>query len=157
MKRLGVLLLAMCRTLYCLVFLFWSFCSVDIAFVNIRRAALAHVVDRGAIGTSTIFPIYAAVFGIAWWTILRGKPTSKRWAIAANLFLIFFYLPVEFLALIFWGWRGLWDWREGLRDELEWWPFILIGIFGIIIFSIPYHGWRRDHLDEMARSTPTTS
>jgi hypothetical protein len=28
-----------------------------------------------------------------------------------------------------------------LRSELNLWPLILFGIFGIIIFSIPYHGW----------------
>jgi len=136
MKRVGVLLLATCRSVYCWMFLFWSLGSVDMAFINIRRVVRTHFVDKGAIGTSTIFPIYSVVFGIAWWMIVRGKPASKRWAVAANLILIFFYLP-----LVFWGWRGV------LEDELNWWPVILMGIFGIIIFGIPYHGWRRDHLD----------
>jgi hypothetical protein len=145
MKRLGVLLLAVCRAIYCWMFLVWSLVSVDIAFVNIRRAARAHLVDKGVIATSTIFPTYSIVFGIAWWMILRGKPTSERWAIAANLILIFFYLP-----LVFWGWRAV------LEDELDLWPVVLAGIFGIIIFSIRYHGWRRDHLDEAVRPTLTT-
>ncbi len=131
MMRLAVLLLAICRTLYCWMFLFWSLGSIDIVFINLHRAARTHLVDKGAIATSTIFPIYAVVFAIGWWMVLRGNPVSKRWAIAANLILILFYLPT-----VFWGWRGV------LKDELEWWPVILIGIFGIIVFSIPYHGWR---------------
>lgn len=128
---LGMPLLALCRTVYCWMFLFWSLGSVDIVFINIRRMARTHLVDKGIIATSTIFPIYSVVFGIAWWMVLGGKPALRRWAIAANLILIFFYLP-----LVFWDWRGV------LNLELNWWAVILIGIFGIIIFSIPYHGWR---------------
>jgi hypothetical protein len=79
-----------------------------------------------------IIAIYSIVFGIAWWMIFRGKPALKQWAIAANLIIIFTYVP----ALISWNWRGV------LKDELQWWPAILLGIFGIIIFSIPYHGRR---------------
>jgi phosphoglycerol transferase MdoB-like AlkP superfamily enzyme len=63
--------------------------------------------------------------------ILRAKPDLERWALAANLILILFFLPFGFL-----GWR----WRVFLNNEHNWWPEILIGIFGIIVFSIPYHG-----------------
>jgi hypothetical protein len=131
MKRIGVLLLAICRTVYCYVFLFWSLLSVYIVSIGIRHMARTHLVDKGAFVTSTIFTIYSVVFGIAWWMIVRGKPTLKRWAITANLILIFTYFP-----LVFWDWRGV------LKDELDSWRGILIGIFGIIVFSIPYHGWR---------------
>jgi len=146
MVRLGVLLLAICRVVYCWMFLVWSLGSIYMVSINIRRVMRTHLIDKGAIGTSTIFPIYSVVFGIAWWMIVRGKPALKRWAIAANLILIFFYVPTLVAG----------DWRGVLRDELESWAVILIGIFGIIIFSIPYHGWRRNHLDEEVRSTSRT-
>jgi hypothetical protein len=129
MRQLGVLLLAICRTVYCWLFLLWSVGSVYMVSINILRLARMHSADKGAIVSSTLFTIYFVVFGIAWWMVLRGKPVLKRWAITANLILIFFYVP-----LIFWGWRGV------LTDELRWWPIVLIGIFGIIIFSIPYGG-----------------
>jgi hypothetical protein len=41
-----------------------------------------------------------------------------------------------------------------LKDELNWWPVIIIGVFGIIIFGIPFHRGKRDHFDGVLRSTP---
>jgi hypothetical protein len=131
MKRLGVLLLAIGRTVYCWMFLFWSLGSAYMVSINIRRLVLTHVADEGALVSSTLFTIYSVVFGIAWCMIVRGNPALRRWAIAANLILIFFYVP-----LALWGWRGV------LKDELNSWPVILIGILGTVIFTIPYHGWR---------------
>ena len=110
--------------------LLWSLGSAYIVCINIRHLVRART-DRGAIVTSALFTIYSVAFGVAWWMILRGKPALKRWATAANLVLIFLYLPVVF-----------WDWRGVLKDELRWWPVVLIGIFGIVIFSIPYRGWQ---------------
>lgn len=136
MKRLGVLLLAMCRTVYCWMFFFWSVGSLYMASAEVRRLAQTHFVDIGAIAVGTTFAIYTVVFGVAWWMVARGHRSLKRWAVAANLILIFFYIPVTF-----------WDWRGVLKDEVNWWPVILVGIFGMIIFSIPYHGLRRDRLD----------
>ena len=134
MKRLGMLLLAICRTVYCWMFLLWSLGSIYVVFINIRRLARTHLVEKGAIGTSIIFTIYFVVFGVAWWMLLRSKSALRLWAIAANLIFIFTYAPTLVAG----------DWRGVLRDEIEWWPVILVGIFGIIIFCIPYHGWRRD-------------
>jgi hypothetical protein len=100
--------------------------------MNIPNLARTHLVDRGEIVTDITFTIYSIVFGIAWWMIVRGKPALRRWVIAANLILIFTFVP----ALLTKDWRGV------LKLERDWWPVILIGIFGMIIFSIPYHGWR---------------
>jgi hypothetical protein len=130
--RFGVLLLAVCRTAYCWLFFAWSLGSAYMFSVTIRRTMRAHSASSGDIAMYTIFALYSVVFGIAWWMIFRGKPTLKGWAIAANLILVFFFLPT-----VFWGWRGV------LASELGWGPEILVGICGIVIFSIPYHGWRR--------------
>jgi hypothetical protein len=131
MKRLGVVLLAICRTAYCWLFLIWSLGSVYMVSINIRHLARTQLIDKGPIISSPTFAIYSVVFGMAWWMILRGKPELKRWAIAANLVLILFDFPFVF-----------WNWRAVLKFERDWWPEILIGIFGIIVFSIPYHGWK---------------
>jgi len=137
MIRLGALLLAVCRTVYCWMFFGWSIGSVYIVTLNIHKLLRTHLVGRAtvaAIVTSTIFIIYSVIFGVAWWMVLRSSPALKRWAISANLVLIFFYFPE-----VFWGWHGI------MKYELEWWPVILLGIIGIIIFSIPYHGWRGNY------------
>ena len=39
--------------------------------------------------TDMTLAIYSVVWGIAWWMILRGKSELKRWAITANLALVF--------------------------------------------------------------------
>ena len=128
-----MLLHAICRTVYCWMFLIMSFYILHFVYRNILSMLQAHVAERGKIIGSVNMATYAIVFDITWWMFIRGKPALKKWAIAANLICIFIYFP----AAIFW-----WDWRGFLRAERGVWPLILIGIFGIIIFSIPYRGWR---------------
>gem|GEM_PF-4772441 len=130
--RFGAFLLAICRTVYCWLFFIWSLGSAYMFSITARRTMRTHSASSGDIGTYAFLTLYSVVFGIAWWMIVRGKPTLKGWAIAANLILIFFFLPI-----VFWGWRNV------LTLERGWGPEALIGVCGIVIFSIPYHGWRR--------------
>lgn len=133
MKWFGALLAA-CRALYCWMFLLWSLGSVYIVFINIRDLVQTQLSNKGPIATSITFAIYSVVFGTAWWMIVRGKPSLERWALAANLILILLYLPIAF-----------WDWRGALTDELNGWPIEVLGIFGILIFNIPYERVRQAH------------
>src|SRR5579871_4623158 len=132
--RVGALLVAVCRTAYCWIFFTISLSAIYVVATNIMHLARAHSVDKGDMISNLITAIYSIIWGLAWWMIFRGKSASKPWAIAANAVIIFNYLPV----LPFEGWRNF------LRDELAWWPFASFGIVGIIIFSIPYYGWRDD-------------
>lgn len=131
MNWLGVLPLAICRTVYCWFFCFIFCIGIYAASTSILGAVRSHARWNVYYG-HTIIAIYSVVWGMAWWMIFRGKSASKRWAIAANLILIFNYLPA----------LATGTWRDVLKAELAWWPVISIGVFGIIIFSIPYHGWR---------------
>lgn len=140
MKRLGLLLLAICRTLYCWMFFIMSWFMIHTVYSNIRSMLQSHVNERGTIIGSVIMATYAIVFDITWWMFVRGKPALKQWAIAASLICILTYFPTAIV---------VWDFRGFLRAELHLWAVVSIGIFGIIIFSIPYHGWRRDQLDEV--------
>ena len=131
--RIAVLLVAICRTVYCWMFLYWSVTALYVAYTNIQHPAYSPFTETWYY-TYMIMGLYSIILGVAWWMIFRGKPASKRWAIAANLVFILNYVP----GLLFGHWRDV------LKAELEWWPVIaLVGIFGIIIFSIPYHGWRQ--------------
>ena len=132
MMRLAVLLLAICRTLYCWIFFIFSWPGIYVGYTNILRMVRLHRIETVGIYSNIIIAFYSIVFGIAGWMILRGKPASKQWAIAANLVIVFTFVP----ALV----TG--HWRDVLKLELQWWPAILFGMFGIIIFNIPYHGWR---------------
>ena len=133
------LLLGVCRTIYCWMFLIWSIALFDVVFTNIRSSAGADLLvdgDRGDIVSNTTLAVYSVVLAIAWWMVLSGKPALKQWAFAANLNLILNYFPV-----VFWNWRGF------LKAELDWWPVILVGFFGIIVFSLPYRGRRNKSAD----------
>jgi hypothetical protein len=96
------------------------------------RCALQSQIAIKDIIMNCVIMVYSIVFDITWWMFVRGKPALKQWAIAENLICIFIFSPT---AVVYWNWRGF------LRAELGWWPVILIGVFGIIIFSIPYRGW----------------
>jgi hypothetical protein len=148
MKPLGVLLLAICRTVYCWMFFIMSFFMIYSVYASIRSALQTHINEGRSIWGGVNMAAYSIVFDITWWMFVRRKPALKQWAIAANLICILTYLPV---ALVYWNWRSF------LRVELNFWPVILIGIFGIIIFSIPYHGWRLDQLDEVVSTTSRAS
>jgi hypothetical protein len=133
MMGLIALVVATCRTVYCWMFLFWSVIAIYVAYSDIQHSAQTHSVDRSVIFSSTIMAAYSLVLGIAWWMVFRGKAALKRWAIGANLIFILNYLP----ALVIGNWHGV------LEAELEWWPVIFVGVLGIIVFSIPYHGLRK--------------
>jgi hypothetical protein len=130
--RFGVLPLAFCRAAYCWILFVISLAGIYVVCTNTLSLVRTHSAAKGDIFGNTIIGIYSIVWGIAWWMIFRGKPAAHKWAIAANMVIIFNYLP----ALPFEGWRNF------LRDEMAWRYFALFGVFGIIIFSIPYHGWR---------------
>ena len=140
MKWLEVLLLAMCRTAYCWIFFFISCIGIYEACMSILSAVRSHARWNISYGY-TIVAIYSIIWGVAWWMIFRDKLASKRWTIAANLTLIFTYLPA----------LATGSWRDVLKAELAWWPFILFGIIGIIVFSIPYHGWRQKSQVQVSR------
>lgn len=72
---------------------------------------------------------YSAVFGIAWWTIFRGKPAAQRWAIAANCVLILPHLVLLSAA----DWRVLWWFRHSALYSFV----AFFGLLGILLFSLP--------------------
>jgi hypothetical protein len=115
------------------MFLCWALGLMNAVRLNIRDEVFVHGATKASVVLGVTFATYSIVMTIAWWMILRGKPRLKEWAYAANAILIFNYFP---------GLIITWDWRSLLKAELEWWPVILIGLFGNVIFSIPYHGWR---------------
>jgi hypothetical protein len=131
--QFAVLLLAICRTVYCWYFFLTLAGGIYFFYLVIQKSVRIHSVPGGVISGSAGIAIYSVVSGIAWWMVFRGKPASKQWAIAANLIIAFTWLPL----------LASESWRYLLKEELARWPVILFGIFGIIIFSIPYQGWRR--------------
>jgi len=46
---------------------------------------------------SAIIPVTAIIFGIAWWTIWKGKRSARCWGIAASLIFVMISLYVFFI------------------------------------------------------------
>jgi hypothetical protein len=75
-------------------------------------------------------PVQFVVFGAAWWTIWKGKPSARRWGIAASLiYVLIFCLLAYFVYLS----------RSGSSEFLSMsWAILAIGIAGLITFSRAY-------------------
>jgi hypothetical protein len=118
------------RSIYGWAFLANACFSIYGLGIDILRSIVKHsaILTDLAVGAP-----YAAVFGIAWWMIFRGKSASKQWAIAANCLLVLPHLV--FLPLG--NWRAVW-W---FKNEL--FPLMPFGILGILLFSLPYLRWRK--------------
>src|SRR5271170_3878649 len=93
MARLGVLLLAICRTVYCWTFFIMSLFMINYVYSNVRSMLQSHMVTIGIVLSIVMMAAYSIVFDITWWMFVRGKPALKKWAIAANLICILTYFP----------------------------------------------------------------
>jgi hypothetical protein len=73
---------------------------------------------------SPIVPVTAIIFGLAWWTIWKGKRSARCWGIAASLVFVTISLYVFFVIS---------KWVL-CAPEVE----LAIGIVGLIAFSRRY-------------------
>jgi hypothetical protein len=131
-SRAIALPLAICRAIYCWAFLLFACLALHNVFTNIRELLQKHSADTGDIVSNAVLATYTVIFAVAWWKILRGKSALKGWAIAGNSVIVLPFLPI----LVLGGWRSFW------AEERYWLAGNLVGLLGITIFSIPYHGWR---------------
>ena len=68
----------------------------------------------------TISVVMAAISGIAWWTIWKGKSSAKGWAVATSLMYILLFLRQFIIPL-----RPVWGRQVGA---------LFIGIIGLVAF-----------------------
>ena len=83
MNRLGVLLLAIGRSVYCWMFFIMSFFIIHFVYASIRSMLQSHMAEKQSIISSVIMAMYSMVFDITWWMFVRGKPGLKE---GVNLF-----------------------------------------------------------------------
>jgi peptidoglycan biosynthesis protein MviN/MurJ (putative lipid II flippase) len=80
------------------------------AFVTLRNLLIAVLFEV----------VVAAITGITWWTILKGKPSAGGWGIAASLMYILIFLwPIIFSL------RSVWPHHVGA---------LVIGMVGLVAF-----------------------
>lgn len=148
--RFALPMLTICRGAYCSAFFLFAPCGLYVVTTAFLRMARTHSFNLVDIFTWTLMGIYSIVLSIAWWMIFTDKPASKQWAIAANLIIVNPYLPG---VIIGWRWQV---WKGIFNSERDWWPASVIGVVGIIIFSLPYHKWRTELRKQSEHQSVTT-
>jgi len=79
--------------------------------------------------------IVAAICGVAWWTVWKGKRLARAWAIAASVM----NLLILFRSVILSPGQPAWDFHFGA---------LIIGIIGLVAFS-----WRKGSSGDPAGQT----
>jgi hypothetical protein len=97
--------------LSCVVCAWFAFRLVPLA-LHSRYAS--HPVVRAE--SLTIFPIEATIFGVAWWSVWKRKPSAKFWGIAGSLTWILTWLIAY------------------LQFSRFHWVFLACGIAGMVAF-----------------------
>jgi peptidase M50-like protein len=111
-------------------YLGWVFAFTSLVCLQIVISSILHTTHRqstdlalrGLLVETAFLTALAVVFGVAWWTVWKGKPSARGWGIAASLTNILVSLPWVFIS------------RDAWRDL---WVILAIGVAGLVVF------WRR--------------
>ncbi len=111
----------------------WNFVFLSLMCLWIALSYIFQIIHRHinplhlrSLLVPTVLTVLTAVYGAAWWTVWRGKPSGRGWAIAASLTNILFPLSIMVLTRYVRGhFRG---------------HFVLlsVGVAGLIAFSRRY-------------------
>ena len=77
--------------------------------------------------------VQCLVFGAAWWTIWKGRPSARRWGIAASLIYV-----LIFCSLAYFLYLSRSGWSEFRLFLSMFWVILAIGIAGLIAFLRRY-------------------
>lgn len=109
----------------------WVFAFTSLVCLQIEVSSILGTIHRqstflplrGLLAETAFLTVLAVVFGIAWWTVWKGKPSARSWGIAASLTNILVSLPWVFVSRD--AWRHIW-------------VLLAIGVAGLIAFSRRY-------------------
>ena len=83
------------RKYLCWCFAFQSLVILLFPFRRVVYAMHRHhaLLALPSLLNAAFFSVTAAILGVAWWTVWKGRPSARGWGIAASLtyFLIFFH------------------------------------------------------------------
>ena len=116
-------------------YLSWVFAFTSVVCLQIALSSILHTIHPSILHpvhrhyalllfllVPTLFTILAAVFGVAWWTVWKGKPSARGWGIAASLTNILFPLSIMVLT-------------RSVRGHFV---LLAVGVAGLIAFSRRY-------------------
>ena len=119
------------------VFAFTSLVCLQIAVSSILGKIHRHytlLLFRNLL-VPTLFTVQAAIFGVAWWTVWKGKRSARSWGIAASLmYILASLLPVIIFSIISlrYGWRDFGAVSANLGLVAA------VGVAGVVAFARRY-------------------
>lgn len=112
------------------IFLGWIFAfTMPVCIVAATRTILHishrhHIVSFAHIlAFALLFVLLASIFGMAWWTVWKGKITARLWGVGASLI----YILLSLWEIIYLS-RSVWSDFGGM---------LTVGITGIVVFLWP--------------------
>ena len=84
---------------------------------------------------AVFFSVLAVIFGVAWWTVWKGKPSARRWATVASLTFILIFLQRIIIPTRSIQWNHL---GASVPTVIGLLGALAIGIAGPVIFSARY-------------------
>ena len=112
----------------------WIFAATSLLHLTISLRAILYIIryhdtlplPRSMLITASFSVTLATLAGVAWWTVWKGKPSAKGWAISASLMSILLFL-----------------WQFIFPLQPVWYHYrhlgaLFIGIVGLVAFLQPY-------------------
>jgi Peptidase family M50 len=120
------------------VFAFTALVCVRIAFTTTLQTIHGHynlLVLRNLLVllAPAMNAVQCLVFGAAWWTIWKGRPSARRWGIAGSLIYV-----LLFCSLAYFQYLSRSGWSEFRLFVSMFWVILAIGIAGLIAFLRPF-------------------
>lgn len=117
-------------------FMCWIFLGTFLQYLTISLRSIPYTIHqhhtvpllRSLLMAPTISVVMAAVSGMAWWTIWKGKSSAKGWAIATSLIYLLIFLRQFIIPL-----PAVWDHRLSA---------LFTGTVGLVAFL-----WRDKQVD----------
>jgi hypothetical protein len=119
-------------------FMAWTFAITSLLCLWYTPKLILHVIHLQSslhllrnLSIAALFPVLAAIYGVAWWTVWKEKPLANGWGVAAsltyillNLWLILYVsgpLPSCVWVVSALGVTGIvvFLWRDGQKDVGE--------------------------------------
>jgi len=112
-------------------FMCWIFLATSLQYITISLKSIPSAVHQQSslallhilLMAPTLSVLMALISGMASWTIWKGKPSAKGWAIAASLIYVLIFLRQFIIPL-----RPTWDHRLGA---------LFTGVVGLVAFMWP--------------------
>ena len=121
----------------------WVFAFTSLVCLQLALSSILHTIHRQSflplrdLPVATVFTVVATVFGVAWWTVWKGKPSARVWGMTASLINILVSLlpaiAVLYIQVIHPHFSSGSVWRD--LEVVS--PVLAVGVAGLVAF------WRR--------------